>query len=316
VNSSLKQRLLLVRWWIFHLNRRQIRRLILKRIRPASDPYLSGDGFRRLAQHIFDETNQRLRPTDVLDGEIVFVSTEYAFRFFQEVAHRIAVRYRLITHNSDVPVDSFLAGLAPPNIESWFALNATHQSERVIPLPIGLENGHFCFAGVPGDFDAVRSRDWAKKVKILSGFTIATNPGERQRVQELAARVPCVEQLPSRLTQSDYLRVAATYKFLLCPPGNGLDTHRAWEAMYLGVVPIVKDSVAMRYFAQLGLPLWILESWEELLSLRPDELEAKYEALKGGFDSPALFMDYWRDLVRGRPKATEPVGREHGVAHA
>ncbi len=32
------------------------------------------------------------------------------------------------------------------------------------------------------------------------------------------------------------------YKFWICPRGNGLDTHRAWEALYVGAVPVIKRS--------------------------------------------------------------------------
>ena len=78
--------------------------------------------------------------------------------------------------------------------------------------------------------------------------------------------------------------------------------------MYLGVVPIVKDSVATRYFAHLGLPMWIVRSWDELLLVNTADLEAKYEELKPGFASTALFMDYWRKLI------TEAIAPETGRA--
>jgi hypothetical protein len=108
------------------------------------------------------------------------------------------------------------------------------------------------------------------------------------------------------------MRTLSEYKFVLSPPGNGLDTHRTWEAMYLGVVPIVKDSSAMRYFQGLGLPLWIVTSWDEVVSVDERDLEGKYEDLKRGFDCPALFMDYWRRVILG--KETSNLGSEAASA--
>ena len=37
----------------------------------------------------------------------------------------------------------------------------------------------------------------------------------------------------------EYLEELAQYRYCLCVRGNGLDTHRFWEALYLGVIPIV-----------------------------------------------------------------------------
>jgi hypothetical protein len=35
------------------------------------------------------------------------------------------------------------------------------------------------------------------------------------------------------------------YKYVICPRGNGIDTHRVWEALYLGVVPVVHHTSLM-----------------------------------------------------------------------
>jgi hypothetical protein len=40
-----------------------------------------------------------------------------------------------------------------------------------------------------------------------------------------------------------YIETLSTYKYAICPPGNGIDTHRLWECIYLNVIPIVKRSI-------------------------------------------------------------------------
>jgi hypothetical protein len=47
----------------------------------------------------------------------------------------------------------------------------------------------------------------------------------------------------------DYLEELRRHRFSLAPPGNGLDTHRAWESLYLGTLPLVQDSTVSRAFA-------------------------------------------------------------------
>ncbi len=269
-------------------------------VRPSSHPYISGDGFRNLARHIYDETNQRISPGRVAHGDLIFVSTDYAMTFLDEVDPLLNTNYFLITHNSDLPADEGLVSRSSGKILGWFAQNNTYSHENVVPIPIGLENLHHYAAGLPEYFRQSHARSGNRKDRIFFGFSIDTNPRERSRAYESASRASCADNLSTRLSQKEYLQRLATYKFVLSPPGNGVDTHRTWEAMYLGVVPIVKDSVAMHSFEELGLPLWIVRNWQELESIRESDLAEKYEELKGRFSAPALFMEYWRSRILGR----------------
>ncbi|HET6845892.1 MAG TPA: hypothetical protein VFH29_03610 [Anaerolineales bacterium] len=295
MNSETKTALLRLRWHIRHPEAAMVVRAIYKMFRPHSFPYISGDGFRHLADHVYDETRRRLSPKLVRTGSIIFISTDRAEEFLKNVDGDISVPHVLITHNSDLPVDRKLASLCGPGVVRWFAQNNTDAHEKVVPIPIGIENLHHYRAGIPKRFNARRKEGRAPTLnRILVGFSVGTNMLERQPAYEVAARATCAVVMPARSTQDRYLQLLGEYRFVLAPPGNGLDTHRAWEAMYLGVVPIVKDSVAMRAFEALGLPLWIVGSWEQLLQVRESDLASKYESLKGRFSCPALFMDYWR----------------------
>jgi hypothetical protein len=98
--------------------------------------------------------------------------------------------------------------------------------------------------------------------------------------------------------------LTASYRFVASPPGNGEDCHRTWEAMYLRVVPIVLRSATTESFLSLGLPLWIVDSYEELLNLTEDDLDRKYRELSVGFDRPELYTPYWYHRILSR--ATEP----------
>ena len=47
----------------------------------------------------------------------------------------------------------------------------------------------------------------------------------------------------TKLNKSDFLSELNNYKFVIAPFGNGLDTHRVWEAIYSNSIPIVKKSI-------------------------------------------------------------------------
>uniref|UniRef100_A0A383VCM7 Exostosin GT47 domain-containing protein n=1 Tax=Tetradesmus obliquus TaxID=3088 RepID=A0A383VCM7_TETOB len=60
----------------------------------------------------------------------------------------------------------------------------------------------------------------------------------------------------------EYLFNMGQYKFVLSPVGNGVDTHRTWEALLAGSIPIVESSVRDSMYE--GLPVLIVKSWSDL----------------------------------------------------
>ena len=45
--------------------------------------------------------------------------------------------------------------------------------------------------------------------------------------------------MSSNKPYDEYVNELTTYRFCLCIRGNGIDTHRFWESLYLGVIPVV-----------------------------------------------------------------------------
>lgn len=64
------------------------------------------------------------------------------------------------------------------------------------------------------------------------------------------------------MRRSDLWKVKAQSRFSVCPHGNGLDTHRTWETLILGCMPIVKTSPLDVLYD--GLPVIIVKSWDEI----------------------------------------------------
>ena len=75
------------------------------------------------------------------------------------------------------------------------------------------------------------------------------------------------ENIP-RLKNVDYkthLLRLHEYKWCVCPEGNGPDTHRLWECIYMKTIPIVVrsefiENLKMDY---KDIPLMVLETWDE-----------------------------------------------------
>ncbi len=263
---------------------------------PISSPYITGDTFRSLATHKYDR-RQTFSPSDVAEKDIVFVASELLHEFFTKIHPHIKNRYVLITHNEDTNIDSKWTGFIDSRIIHWFGQNVAIKHSKITPIPIGIENLDYYNHGVPAFFSKLQAKKVVKKNLIVFGFSIHTNPKERQKAYNYISHFPYAREVGGRLNGYRYLEMANRYAFVLSPPGHGIDCIRTWEALYLGVIPIVKRGVATEYFASLGLPLWIVDSWDELDAFTPTTLKEKYKKMMKKADTQPLFFSYWKDRI-------------------
>lgn len=286
--------------------RRGIYRKIWMRItgntRPGSYPYVSGDSFRSLAQHVYDE-EKTFNPADVKYGDIVFVCNVYAHKYMHTIHQQILNPYILIVHNGDESIDEEFTKMIDDKIIKCYAQDVTHDHEKIIPIGIALENKRYYMNGIPFVFNRLikkmRRNPPIKQDKILFRFSVYTNPTERKPALDLFSKHPLMETFSQMLPPSLHLRKLMTYKFVASPPGNSIESCRTWEALELRTVPIVKDFVAYRYFVSLGLPMWIVKDWKELDAYQtPESLAQKYDELMKNPNWEPLRMDYWISHIK------------------
>jgi hypothetical protein len=80
-------------------------------------------------------------------------------------------------------------------------------------------------------------------------------------------------------------------KLVLCPEGNGVDTHRFWETLYMGGIPVVTKNPMMQSFYD-RLPVLQLNSWKDLSDI--SLVEGKWWKLtERTYDFEILSADYW-----------------------
>jgi hypothetical protein len=76
--------------------------------------------------------------------------------------------------------------------------------------------------------------------------------------------------------------------YVLSPPGNGIDCHRTWEALFLGSIPIVKKSFWP--FDKLQIGAKVIEDWSEVEMISIPE---KREIVDDFFNSEYAKVDSW-----------------------
>lgn len=266
--------------------------------RPSSYPYITGDGFRNFADHIYDDICKDFNQDNVKDKDVVFVGDNRIKSFLTEIHPKIKHSYVLVTHNGDEVIDQEAFKLADDTILKWYGINVLISNPKVIPIPLGIENKHYYVLGITSIFNKVIKKGSFKKNRIFYGFTVINNISERQPALDVLKTNSLAETFSRWFNFYDYLHLLSTYKFVASPPGSCVEGHRTWDALYIGVVPIVKSSVTIDYFERIGLPLWSVKDWHELDNLSEKDLKNKFESIKKSSNQSPLYMDYWIDKIR------------------
>jgi len=198
----------------------------------------------------------------VIKAKTIFVYTHLIPYFKYFLAPRFISPYTLVSHNSDHPatiVDYQL--LNQPHLKSWYSQNCEFAHTKLKPLPIGLQNIQWGPEKISQLIGA--SKKFHKEKFVYANFSAQTHPSRAEVLS--AARDLKGITIESGLNYQDYLKSLASHKFCLCPRGNGIDTHRFWEAQYLDCIPIIlwRDWTP----AYSGLPVLILDNWGELKEL-------------------------------------------------
>lgn len=213
----------------------------------------------------------------------------------------------IVTHNSDYHIDiNRYSHLSKFNY--WFAQNKDYDNDRIIPIPIGVENmklrrsqaaqkGMFS-SEVPGALqkslliDKINSLQVNKSKLCYMNFSINTYPAERQLVWDSFSNYEWVTKT-SNLSMEKFYFDIASHKFVISPRGNGVDCHRTWEALYLRTIPIVKTTLHMKGFSDL--PILFVNDWSELTYNR---LQQFYEHVENTlYDLSKMKISYWKNII-------------------
>jgi hypothetical protein len=198
--------------------------------------------------------------------KIIFCYT-YRIKELSRIIHFFKNNFILISHNSDEDVTNseYVHNILKcDKLQKWFTQNLCINHPKIELLPIGFANSQWNHGKIDlflkqGIFN--KSNINNKYNDIFFNFSIGTNSNKRQ---------PCYNKLINKLKwlpniePLNNLQRLSTYKFCICPEGNGVDTHRLWECLYLKVVPIVINSEFTQTLLLYNIPLVVLNNWSDL----------------------------------------------------
>lgn len=208
----------------------------------------------------------------------------------------------LISGNSDFTHDKnsvdWMLQNAP--VKTFYAQNLAHNCENVYQLPLGITNVTDCARGAKHGANHINKPKHSNKIKhlyddgstpqklIYANFRLSTNPQHRRHCANVASSAPFTTYENHGVDLEVYFEQCRDHKMIVCPDGNGLDTHRVWETLAIGRVPIVMKKSGVEQFR--NLPIVLVDQWEELHS--PDKIIDKYEEVKDN-NKDMIYKEYW-----------------------
>jgi len=269
--------------------------------RPSSYPYLSGDTLRRFSDHVYDETSKYSK-LKIKNNDIVFVKIEFLREFLLTVNKKFSnTNYSVISHNHDTEVNSDLIGdINYSNINLWTQNLNILENKNTFIMPIGIENRRFLKNGRIHNFNQATKSNLGKKYLVTSNFNSNTNIKYRYPIEKFFNTISYVDT--SKFTSEEYLQKLSNYKFAICPAGNGLDTHRIWESIFVDTIPVTIKNNFSQNLVNNNIPCLILKTWEDFLKFTQKDLNSIYDEYLEKFDFKInVSFDHWWNRIRNEP---------------
>lgn len=262
--------------------------------RPTSKPFISGDTLRRGSNHIFDESKS-LNPKKIKNNDLIFLSSELIEVFFKVFDKKIFAKYILITHNSDRNIDNEEFSFISDNVIHWFAQNLNIQeNDRITLIPIGLENLRRFKFGRKKWFNTTKKNP--KSEMIISSFSVENNFLERENINSNFKKNILISTKKFD-KPAEYFSNLKKYKFVICPVGNGLDTHRIWESLLLECIPIMKRNNFTKNLEKKSIPGLYLDDWKDLNNFSELELNSMYKTFLLEDVKKYCLYNFWKTQI-------------------
>lgn len=265
----------------------------------TSIPFLSGDAFKNLCDIVIEEKRDLGKANLFHEKDkLVFCKSELLEDLLESMPKSSQIKC-LIAGNSDRDFGYEIDGLLKRVQKTFLQNSLISNNESVFTLPIGLENLRLGINGIPRNL-APSSPFSEKKDMVLVGPFSASHSSRVNFLDSEEYARPPFTRVANFMSPRNYSELARSYKYVLCPRGNGIDTHRFWETLYRGSIPIVERSEWSQSLRKHDLP------FIEIETLSPEKIVSKLEEANNSsaFEdfSPrsveALWIDYWERLFR------------------
>lgn len=225
---------------------------------------------------------------NIQERDIIYAYTHSIHELFAEIKN-LNKRVIVVTHNSDYNIGEIEI---PDCVIKWYSQNVNFIHPKLESVPIGLEN-HERFPYLQKHVKILNKPREEKTFKNLLyiNHSVWTNKTEREEPYSLLENKPWCTAIRGSLNADfdGYIDNIYNHKFMLSPQGNGMDTHRLWETLYLNTIPIEKRNTNNQFYTDL--PICFVNDWSEITE---EFLNTEYDRIMNmNWNWNKLTFTYW-----------------------
>ena len=243
------------------------------RIPLTKNDFISGYFYYKLCDwSVCPRYQQNFDISKLKENDLVFLNLDYFENFVNYLnSSQIDKKLILVTQNSDRDFTEQMFNSVEKYVSRIFAINCNFSNQKVTKVPLGF-NDHATEVLDNENFEFVD-----KTNLIYMNFKLHHH-SDRPTCFNYFSKFDWVDVENGILPLSDFYNKLKTYKYCISPRGTGIDTHRIYECLLYGVIPIVTKSTLDDLYKDL--PVLLVDRWEdvtyEFLISSYDENLSKY----------------------------------------
>lgn len=226
---------------------------------------LSGKTFADSCRWVVDwlyPERQMYSPFEAKNGDRVFLRGSHVHSFvYSKTNNRVCSRLKhiFIVHNSDQPFDQRKLEALLPHAIHIYSINTTVKHPQLTTIPLGLIDTHIPY------LTSFKRPDVPRDIEFYLNFSVRNQVQKRLDCYITMKDDPRVLITGNRSIEEYYDDLSRS-KYVLCPEGAGIDTHRVWEAIFCGATPVVLRNSLEHLYSQY--PVKIIDNWSELIQVQ------------------------------------------------
>ena len=183
-----------------------------------------------------------LRENDLIFSNLYMI--ESLFEMLKNVTEFKNIK--IITGQSDEKITKKLFRTKPDCVSAWYSPNISYRHDKLIPIPLGLANNHP--KNLNYDHFLENNENLKIQNKVYINFEDNTNYLKRKKIKNNLKNKSWAVIEKEKVSLREYLSNIKKYQYIISPEGNGIDTHRIWESLYAGSIPVVNKNYALESF--------------------------------------------------------------------
>lgn len=230
--------------------------------------FISGYTYNNLCKWTYcDRYGYNFHVDKINENDFIFLNLDYFERFAFEIKQKqLANKFILVTQNSDRDFTKQMFDVIDEYVNKILAINSSYSHSKITKIPLGFNDQSII------TLDTLDLSFVEKTELAYLNFRPHTHHS-RYECFDYFAKYNWITIEEPKYNFSEFYNRLKTFKYCIAPRGTGIDTHRLYESLLFGVLPIVMKCELDDLYS--NLPVVLVDSWKDVTY---DFLNDNYQA--------------------------------------